>query len=333
IEMMVALVNPNRYLEPPVIPLGLECLAHYLYREGHDMEVVDLTFAPDPGEALRERLASLRPHLVGFSLRNLDTSLYHDPFFFPHEFRELIDLARRSSGAPVVVGGTALLAGPREVTEYVGADCAVYGPGERALPHLIRYLEVGEKLPRLVDGWEHSFDRGEVPARVRWLDYSPYLRNGAGGVCHPSGMPGRMRFLPGGRPALENPGSTGSNSRARQPPGSRRAGAPPLRLRVQPGTGDLQGATPYLGLLRLKPFLVFIHEAPAPRRGTLPTAAPERGGLSDPVRGFPIPGGREVRDLRPPELRGARPPPGNPGGRGSPHRLPGGGGGRATGPP
>lgn len=174
--MRVALVNPNRYLEPPVIPLGLEYLAHYLDREGHEVRVIDLAFSQDPEADMALELGSFRPHLVGFTLRNLDTSLYHDPLFFLDEFAALISAAREACGAPVVVGGTALLAGPREVAEYVGADCAVFGPGERALPHLVRYLEAGERLPRLVDGWEHSFDRGEVPARARWVDYAPYLR-------------------------------------------------------------------------------------------------------------------------------------------------------------
>ncbi len=193
--MRVALVNPNRYLEPPVIPLGLEYLAHYLDREGHEVEVVDLAFAPEPEKALVERLADLRPHLVGFSLRNLDTSLYHDPLFFLDGFRGLIDAARRVSGAPVVVGGTALLAGPREVAEYVGADCAVFGPGEKALPHLLRYLEAGEGIPRLVNGWEHSFDRGEVPARARWVDYRPYLRErGLAGFATQTGCLGGCDF-------------------------------------------------------------------------------------------------------------------------------------------
>jgi hypothetical protein len=36
--MRVSLVNPNRYLEPPVIPLGLEYLAHYLDRVGGEEE-------------------------------------------------------------------------------------------------------------------------------------------------------------------------------------------------------------------------------------------------------------------------------------------------------
>ncbi|WP_287154470.1 cobalamin-dependent protein [Candidatus Solincola tengchongensis] len=193
--MRVALVNPNRYLEPPVIPLGLEYLAHYLDREGHEVEVVDLAFTPEPAQELSGRLSAFRPHLVGFSLRNLDTSLYHDPLFFLDEFAELISVARKVCGAPVVVGGTALLAGPREVAEYVGADCAVYGPGERALPHLLRYLEAGSEMPRLVDGWEHSFDRGEVPARGRWVDYGPYLRErGLAGFTTQTGCLGGCDF-------------------------------------------------------------------------------------------------------------------------------------------
>lgn len=193
--MRVVLVNPNRYLEPPVIPLGLEYLAHYLDRAGHEVKVVDLAFTADPGASLAAELAAFDPHLVGFSLRNLDSALYHDSIFFLDEFADLVSTARRSCEAPVVVGGTALLAGPREVAEYVGADCAVFGPGERALPHLLRRLEEGARLPRLVNGWEHSFDREEVPARARWVDYAPYLRErGLAGITTQTGCLGGCTF-------------------------------------------------------------------------------------------------------------------------------------------
>ncbi len=193
--MRVALVNPNRYLEPPVIPLGIEHLAHYLEREGHEVRVVDLAFTGDPRAVLAAELSSCGPHLVGFSLRNLDTSLFHDDQFFLDEAAELVSLAREACGAPVVVGGTALLAGPREVAEYVGADCAVFGPGERALPALLRYLREGARLPRLVDGWEHSFDRGEVPARGRFVDYAPYLaERGLAGFATQTGCLGTCDF-------------------------------------------------------------------------------------------------------------------------------------------
>ncbi len=188
-------MNPNRYLEPPVIPLGLEYLAHYLDREGHEVLVIDLTFALDPIAVLAESLAGFRPNLVGFTLRNLDTSLYHDSVFFLDDFRDLVSVAREACGAKVVIGGTALLAGPREVAEYVGADSAVYGPGERALLYLLRYVEAKEELPRLLNGWEHSFDRGEVPKRARWVDYAPYLRDrGLAGFSTQTGCLGGCDF-------------------------------------------------------------------------------------------------------------------------------------------
>ncbi len=193
--MRVALVNPNRYLEPPVIPLGLEYVAHYLEREGHEVSVVDLAFAEDPAAALGEAMRSFSPEVVGFSLRNVDSSLYYDNVFFLQEAAELVASCRESCGARVVAGGSAFLAGPREVAEYVGCDFAVYGPGERAFPALLAYLERGAAPPRLFDGWSYSYDRNEVPARGRFIDYAPYLeRRGVAGFATQTGCTAACSF-------------------------------------------------------------------------------------------------------------------------------------------
>jgi len=193
--LRVALVNPNRYLEPPVIPLGVEYVAHYLEREGHEVQVIDLAFAADPEAALAEGLGSSSPEIIGFSLRNIDSSLYHDNVFFLEEAAGLISACRRICDARVVAGGSALLAGPREVAEYTGCDFAVYGPGEKAFPALLRYLEQGVSPPRLLDGWSYSFDRGEVPARGRWIDYKPYLeQRGVAGFTTQTGCRGGCSF-------------------------------------------------------------------------------------------------------------------------------------------
>jgi len=193
--LRVALVNPNLYLEPPVIPLAVEYLAHYLDREGHEVKVIDLSFASEPGEALARELESFDPQVAGFTLRNVDTSLYHDNVFLLDGAKELISVCRRHSDARVVIGGSALLAGPREVADFLGCDHAVYGPGERALPALLRYLEKGVSPPRLCDGWEHSFDRGEVPARGVWVDYAPYLeKRGVAGFATQTGCRGTCSF-------------------------------------------------------------------------------------------------------------------------------------------
>lgn len=193
--MRVALVNPNRYLEPPVIPLGIEYVAYYLDREGHEVEVVDLAFSPDPLGRLREDLDAFDPHVVGISLRNVDSSLYYDNLFFLEEAVELVATCRASCEARVVAGGSALLAGPREVADFVGCDYAVYGPGERALPALLSYLERGADPPRIVNGWDYSFSRDEVPERGRWVDYSPYLRErGLAGFASQYGCRGECSF-------------------------------------------------------------------------------------------------------------------------------------------
>jgi B12 binding domain/Radical SAM superfamily len=191
----VALINPNRYLEPPVIPVGLEYLAHYLEREGHEVRVVDLTFADDPETTLLEALSTYEPQVAGFSLRNLDTSLYFDNVFLLDTSAALVAACRRECDARVVVGGSALLAGPREVMDYLDCDFAVYGPGERAFPALLHDLERGATPPRLLDGWSHSFDAGEVPRRGRWVDYAPYLaRRGIAGFATQVGCRGKCSF-------------------------------------------------------------------------------------------------------------------------------------------
>jgi radical SAM superfamily enzyme YgiQ (UPF0313 family) len=193
--LRVALVNPNRYLEPPVIPVGIEYLAHYLDREGHEVEVIDLAFSPDPIVALRGGLESFDPQVVGFSLRNIDTSLYHDNAFFLDQAAELIAQCRQACEATVVVGGAALLAGPREVADYVKCDYAVFGPGERAFPSLLNKLAGGIEQPRLVNGWESSFDRCEVPVRGRWVDYSTYIEHrGVAGFVTQTGCCGDCDF-------------------------------------------------------------------------------------------------------------------------------------------
>jgi radical SAM superfamily enzyme YgiQ (UPF0313 family) len=193
--LLVALVNPNRYLEPPVIPLGIEYLAHYLDREGHEVRVIDLAFVSEPEVALRDELTSLQPQVVAFTSRNSDTCLYHDSMFFLDETAELVSVSRQVCQAKVVIGGSGLLVGPREVADYLGCDHAVFGPGERALPYLLKYLEEGVSPPRLIDGWEHSFDRDEVPSRGRWVDYSPYLKErGLVGFSTQTGCDGDCSF-------------------------------------------------------------------------------------------------------------------------------------------
>jgi B12 binding domain/Radical SAM superfamily len=175
--LRIALVNTNRYLQPPVIPLGIEYIAHYTEREGHELKVIDLTFAEKPEERMRQELASFDPQVVGFSIRNNDSGLHPGTIFFLDEAAALISQARDSCEAKIIVGGSALMVGPSEVAAYLDCDCAVWGPGEKALPLLLAGLKNDGSLPQLFNGWATGFDPHEVPARGRWIDYDDYLKD------------------------------------------------------------------------------------------------------------------------------------------------------------
>ena len=53
-------------------PLGLACVAAATRQAGHEVEMVDLVDAKDPGSYIRETIQSFQPELIGVSVRNID---------------------------------------------------------------------------------------------------------------------------------------------------------------------------------------------------------------------------------------------------------------------
>jgi len=182
--LKVALVNTNRYLHPPVVPVGLEYLVEPLEQAGHPVEVLDLAFAEDPVGELVRFLDAARPDVTGLSVRNVDTGAFVTSLFFLDEVASLVEAAKRSTGKPVVVGGSATLCAGEALREYVGADYLVTGPGEVALPELVRSIQSDPaSAPATVDGWSRGIIPGACYPRGRSIDYAPYLEGG-----HPVGI-------------------------------------------------------------------------------------------------------------------------------------------------
>ena len=48
----ILLVNPNRFRNPPVIPIGLEYLLTALEKYSHNVDILDLCFCESPEEEL-----------------------------------------------------------------------------------------------------------------------------------------------------------------------------------------------------------------------------------------------------------------------------------------
>lgn len=191
--MRVLIVSTNRCREPaPVMPVGACLAAEAARRAGHQVELLDLMFAPAPGAALRRALHRFSPQVVGLSVRNLDnTSMEASQNFVP----ELVPLARsiRAKGeAVLVLGGAAASVMPEELLRLTGADWVVCGAGERAFPALLAALNDGGRaagIPGL--GWleggvflrspeeRGAFGEFFFPDYSFWLDAGAYRRHGA----------------------------------------------------------------------------------------------------------------------------------------------------------
>jgi hypothetical protein len=174
-QKRVLLINPNRYKEPPVPPLGIEYLADALLRAACSVETLDLCFSRNPMGDIEETIGFFGPDVVGVTVRNIDSALFQNNEFFLPEIKWVIDKINTLSTAPVIIGGAGLLADPQGITDYLGADIAVVGPGERTMPLLIEDAPLLKGSGRVLRGvLPDTF----CPARARAIDYAAYSAKG-----------------------------------------------------------------------------------------------------------------------------------------------------------
>ncbi len=160
---LVALVNPNR-LQPGVAPLALEYLASSLEHHGDEARILDLCHVRNPREAIRAFLQETRPDLIGITIRNLDDVVFN--CFLVEEMKPLIEEIKRSSGAPIVLGGSGFSIAPELLLDYFGVESGIVGEGDVA-------------LPMLLDCMDGTADPSDVPGLIR--------REGSGIVRNPLG--------------------------------------------------------------------------------------------------------------------------------------------------
>lgn len=136
----VLLVYANPANTPtPVAPYGMERVGGAFAAAGCAVRMSAPYLEADPLEELREAL-QWEPDLVGFSVRNVDDTLVVrsteglgevDTDFYLDAVRPLVQAAVRTVGPhQVVLGGTAVGAGPEAVMAYLGATIAIAGPAE-----------------------------------------------------------------------------------------------------------------------------------------------------------------------------------------------------------
>ncbi|MHB8070132.1 MAG: B12-binding domain-containing radical SAM protein [Desulfobaccales bacterium] len=130
--MRILFISPNRLrLVVPPLPVGLASVVAAVANE-HEVLVLDFMFAADPLGEVRRVVAEFAPEIIALSIRNIDNQDSRHPESFIREVKDLVDLLRELSVAPIVVGGAGFSIMPQEFMAYLGADFGVAGEGEAA---------------------------------------------------------------------------------------------------------------------------------------------------------------------------------------------------------
>ena len=190
--MRVLLINTNRERAPqPVIPLGLCLVATAAEAYGFKLRLLDLCFSRRPAADIARAIAEWQPGAICLSIRNLDNGDYLATRWYLPAATNIVGICRAHSAAPIIIGGPAVSIAPAQVLSCVGADYAIAGDGERALPELLSRLEVGSDASDLVSVCSNGSQAPAQPARItdlqvnlsaqpcRWLDIGRYLRAGS----------------------------------------------------------------------------------------------------------------------------------------------------------
>ena len=115
-------------------------------RDGHDVDTLDLCFLEALPPALDAKIRDWQPHVIGISLRNLDSSSFPQNTSYIDDYKRLVAATRERSDAPIVLGGAGFTVMPSTILEYLGAEVGVVGEGEMAFPWVLERLAAHEPL-------------------------------------------------------------------------------------------------------------------------------------------------------------------------------------------
>lgn len=205
--MRILLINPNRFLFPPVPPIGLEYLSASLIREGHDIRLLDLTFHENTDAVIDEVISEFRPDISGVTVRNIDSVLFHDNEFYLDSIRDIVLHLKIKHCLKVVIGGAGIMVNPEGVLEYLGADYAVAGPAEDIINELLTASRGGQVAKRV---WKGLYRPYSSSSRITsGIDYQKYYDSGgiAGFETHKGCSSSCIYCIEAGSPvAFKRPG-------------------------------------------------------------------------------------------------------------------------------
>jgi radical SAM superfamily enzyme YgiQ (UPF0313 family) len=136
----VLLVNCNTEKLPyPVPPLGLCLISAYL-EDSWDVSIYDCMF--DEGVGLMQRVVDFDPDYIGFSIRNIDSTMSDNcTYYIDDLLSRIIHPVLKVTTAKIILGGSGFSIFPQELMELTNADYGIIGEGETAFRKLLIKLD------------------------------------------------------------------------------------------------------------------------------------------------------------------------------------------------
>jgi len=197
----VCCVNPNQ-MKPPVAPLALDYLAHALRQKDYQVDLLDLCFSTDIYRDIESYLAHNDVLAVAVTLRNTDDTYLASQDFCIDRYKQVIDLLKAQTNAPIIPGGSGFSIMPQAILSYYGLDLGIWGEGELSLPLLVDRIAAKQDyrdVPGLVfrNGKGFYFNKPQyldlsrigAPERNTIDNYRYFVEGGMGGVESKRGCP------------------------------------------------------------------------------------------------------------------------------------------------
>src|SRR5688500_9280358 len=122
-DVLLVFADPVYY--PAAQPYGLSIIEAALRERDISSRIVLPYFAEDPVREIAETCLSLRPKIIGFSFRNLDTAGFHPDEDSDSNFLGNLNFlikASRSVDTVVALGGSGFSIAPVEIMAVTSAD-------------------------------------------------------------------------------------------------------------------------------------------------------------------------------------------------------------------
>ncbi|MGE4519453.1 MAG: radical SAM protein [Desulfobacteraceae bacterium] len=166
--MRVMIISANtEVINMPTPAAGAANIAASAKNAGHEVLFSDLMGESDIENKIKTSVENFNPELIGVSIRNIDDQSRKNTVFLLDKALPVIKACKRSSKAPLVLGGAGYSIFPSAVLDYLDADFGIQGEGETAFPALIESIKKGNSGLNNISG---LYQKGKKKSSKRFYE-------------------------------------------------------------------------------------------------------------------------------------------------------------------